>query len=126
MGYVKKTTLPIFYVKKTISSRGWIIPKHPGVYVFKNEDTVLIVGSTSNLHTRVNSAYYNNYMKDFHRSNDPILYTHIDIYLTEDSFLVTTLEYVLIRKLKPLYNKEKLIRGMNLKKMYEDPQLRIL
>ena len=73
MGYVKKTALPIFYVKKTVSSRGWIIPKHPGVYVFKNEDTVLIVGSTSNLHTRV--TYYNNYIRivllaNGHKPND--------------------------------------------------------
>jgi len=111
---------PIYYIKSTIGSK-YNGSKNPGVYIFKNGDETLYVGSAGDISIRLRSNDYQNYTKGMRNSGvgEPIIYTHIEQYITEDNFIAMVLEYILIRELRPKYNKEKLVTGWDIKGMHE-------
>lgn len=116
---LKKPILPIALPESELAS----LPHSPGVYIFHGEDdAVLYIGKSVNIHDRVLSHFSNDYLtpSDMKISRD---IRHIETIKTAGELGALLLESTLIKKHNPIYNRKlRLARKMIILMKVQDAQ----
>lgn len=95
------------------------VPKEPGLYIISNEDKIVYIGETSNIHERLthhendNGSALKDKIQD-HTGYDPVTYLKsCKLKVIPVKFGRLEIEKFLIRKYNPIFNNYKLRRRYN-------------